>query len=305
MDRFKINRFEIYKFSCQKPIRALFFAHANGIPAQTYRSFLQGLSHDLQAVIYAYDMRGIGRTEHEPFIKEDTQHEWLWELLARDHLSLFERLQEREYATTHHLPWMLMGHSFGAWMSLITSWRVGVKELFLLDPPILPLKIMFMWTIAVLSNKRQYNRMSEKVRKRKTMFPSEQVALESLRKTTLMQRWNDQTILDYINGCFLQKEEGLHLRHSPNWEAAIYESMPVSATIGFLKIPRSYRKKITPYFLVGADSNTCNPRAGNYVKSFFPRAQWILIPNESHMFPIESPETTSRTIVEHIKFRSE
>ncbi|MBX9703115.1 MAG: hypothetical protein K2X39_03075, partial [Silvanigrellaceae bacterium] len=68
LKEFELNEFSLYRYSLvgKETKVALLFAHANAIPSKTYQLFLEELANALQAVIYTYDMRGIGKTQTQP-----------------------------------------------------------------------------------------------------------------------------------------------------------------------------------------------------------------------------------------------
>jgi hypothetical protein len=52
-----IDGFEVYEFHSQNKNsneQALFFAHANGIPAQTYKSLFEKMSNELNCSIFLH-----------------------------------------------------------------------------------------------------------------------------------------------------------------------------------------------------------------------------------------------------------
>jgi pimeloyl-ACP methyl ester carboxylesterase len=263
---FNTSDFEFYFYPAPKPtVRNILFAHANGIPALTYKSFLQDISLQLNINIIAYDMRGIGKTR----AKESTMTTW-------------ENLTE--------------GHSLGAWISLLSAQRLNVKDVWLFDPPILLPKMAFKWALAVLLGKRQLNPNSQKVRKRRLSFASFNEAFDVLKSKPFMQRWDKETIENYIEGSFFQREHDIYLRHDPMWEAHLFEQYFLGAWVGFLSVSPSYRKKMKPLFFVGAQSDTCNPRAKSWVKLFFKNLEWHLIEEGGHMFVFEKTKQTLKAI---------
>ena len=132
-----IDGFEVYEFHSQNKNsneQALFFAHANGIPAQTYKSLFEKMSNELNCSIYTYDIRGFGKTNLtlDPAIQKKST--WAWEILTEDHSHLFHKIQQKKPKETK---WILCGHSLGAWISLLSSNTLSFHKLVLLDPPIL------------------------------------------------------------------------------------------------------------------------------------------------------------------------
>jgi len=289
-----IDGFEVYEFHSQNKNsneQALFFAHANGIPAQTYKSLFEKMSNELNCSIYTYDIRGFGKTNLtlDPAIQKKTT--WAWEILTEDHSHLFHKIQQKKPKETK---WILCGHSLGAWISLLSSNTLSFHKLVLLDPPILKPNIIILWSILNIMNKRHLSPMSKKVNRRKVQFASIESAFQELKKSKLMKNWPDEIIKDYIEGSFkeLKLNNEVILRHTPKWEGYIFEEYPFAAWYGFLKIKKQIRNNIEPIFFVGENSDTCNPKSKKWIKLFFPNLKWHLISKGSHMFPFEMQEET-------------
>lgn len=290
-----MDGFEIYEFPAPNTTtekNAIFFAHANGIPAQTYKSLFEKLSQQLNCSIISYDMRGIGKTKIlATFPKNKEERTWAWDLLTQDHINLFLKIKAQKNPS---LNWIFSGHSLGAWLSLLACKELPFHRLFLFEPPILIPKVVLQWSIVHLLNKRHLSPMSQRVKKRKIQFPSFEIACQELKKSSLMKNWHDEIIQDYVEGSFRKQkdEEEILLRHDPLWEAHLFEEYPITAWRGFLKIPSSIRKNLKPIFLVGEQSDTCNPKAKKWVQLFFPKMKWINVPGGSHMFPLEMQAET-------------
>lgn len=286
-----INDFEIYAYESKNKEKKdchILFAHANGIPALTYKSLFESLSQKLNVVIVTYDMRGIGRTKVKEYI---TKEIWSWQTLVDDHIFIFQHLNK-----TMPGNWIFAGHSLGAWVSLLASEKLGIHDVWLLDPPILMPSVVAKWLTAILIRKRHLIPNSKKVKKRKTTFPSYNAAYHYLKQSSLMKNWSEESIYNYLEGSFEQKENHIQLRHNPQWEGHLFEEYPPMAAMGFLKLSFTFRKQLRPVFFIGKKSDTCNPNSKAWVKLFFPKLQWILIENGRHMFPIENSES----IIQHI-----
>ena len=295
-----MDGFEIYEFpapNANSVKNALFFAHANGIPAQTYKSLFEKLSQQLNCTIVSYDMRGMGKTIVPPTFSKNNNSMWVWDILIQDHVNLFLKIKAQK---NPNLNWILSGHSLGAWVSILASKDLPNHKLFLFEPPILAPKIILQWSVISLLNKRHLSPRGQKVKRRKTKFPSLQIAFQELKKSSLMKNWPDEVILDYIEGCFKELNSGGEalLRHDPLWEALMFEEYPMAAWCGFIKVPYAIRKNLEPIFFVGENSDTCNPKAKKWVQLFFPKMKWNIISKGSHMFPLEM-QSESISIVQN------
>lgn len=292
METYEIDGFAIYEFKPQKENivqerfenKFIFFAHANGVPAQTYRTLFQKIVRELNVNIITYDIRGMGDTKVPMFIDSKS---WTWDILVKDHVFLFEKLQQKKTDATE---WILAGHSLGAWISLFSSEKTGITSLLLFDPPILPFQNIIMWNLLCLTRRRELNPNSKKVKKRKRNYVSFDHAYESLMRSEFLRNWPKEVLWDYLKSSFAQKDSEIALKHDPLWEAHLFESYISSAARGFLMIPYFIRKKIKPIFFVGGKSLVCNPKSKNWVKLFLPNLEWVLIENSGHMFPLEDQE---------------
>lgn len=299
-----MSKFEIYSYYALSPANArlnLFFAHANGVPALTYKNFFEKLSLQLNINIFTYDMRGIGKTVAKENIKAT---DWAWQILIDDHISIFEQVKKlfnlklgSDFST---IEWVLSGHSLGAWLSLLSAEKLSIKKLWLFDPPILRTNIILKWITAILIKKRHLSPNSQKVKKRKLKFNSYEHAYDQLKQSSFMKKWDQKVIYDYLEGSFAPKEDHIYLRHNPEWEAKLFEHYPPTAFLGFFKISYFFRKSCLPIFFVGEKSDTCNPKAKYWVKFFFPKLKWVLIPNAGHMYPFEQQEETIEKISVHM-----
>lgn len=284
MIEYKIDSFHMYEFSVKNPRAVIFFAHANGIPAVTYKDLWTLVSETLNVSILCYDMRGIGKTTSSPVYNDQN---WGWKVLVDDHVKLFERVKKTYPKNTQFI---LCGHSVGAWISLLSTQHVGEYPLLLCDPPILRGKEAIGWLILHLLKKRTENQRSKKALNRRINFDSEESALEFFSKTPLLSKWDKSILTEYIRGLFQHDSHSNQfvLKHSPEWEAHIFAQYPPTATQGFKQLPKKLRDKLKPIFLVGELSDACDPKAKGWIKRFFPHLQWVVIPKVGHMFPIEN-----------------
>lgn len=292
MTSYKIDGFQIYEYSSQNPQAVIFFAHANGIPANTYAKLWENVAKILDVRVISYDMRGIGNTTLAPIYNDDS---WGWKILVDDHIALFERIKKSHPKNTRFI---LMGHSVGAWLSLLSTRKLGDYPIILCDPPLLYKRDAIGWFLLHLLKKKNYNPKSKKVLKRKISFESFDAACETFKKSTFLAKWDNELLKEYIRGSFHEddKTKKLFLRHTPEWEAYIFSQYPPTAAQGFLQLPKKLRNELKPIFLVGSLSDACNPKAKTWVKFFFPHLKWIVIPNVGHMFPIENQNLMINTL---------
>lgn len=284
MITYKFDEFQMYEFSSKNPVLVLFFAHANGIPALTYAPLWSELAEQLNIRIICYDMRGVGLTTCPPVYNDQT---WGWKILVDDHIKLFERIKKTHPKNTK---FVLSGHSLGGWISLLSTQVLGVQPLLIFDPPLLHRKEAFGWFFLNLFKRRNENPKSKKALKRKTVFDSWEAVQESFSDHPFVLKWRKEIVANYIQGSFLEdpKTKKVSLKHAPEWEAHIFAQYPPTAMQGFLQLPKKLRKELKPNFLIGENSDVCNPKAKKWVKKFFPHVEWTIIPKSGHMFLLEN-----------------
>ena len=272
--------------------KVVFFAHANGVSALTYKHFFECLSESLEATVFSYDMRGMGKSQEVEKNLHEANPSWVWELLAMDHIYIFHALQKQFPEDFEKKQLLLMGHSLGAWLSLMTSHRLPHNLPILLDPPVLHWKVSSIWSYAILTGRRHLHLIGQKARKRRKVYDTEKQALDAFKRSTLMSGWDEQALKNYIEATFEKHGEKFYLRHDPLWEATIFESMPMTTLTGLLNIPFFARRKIPYHFIVGEHSDACNADAGWYIRTLLKSAHWFVKSNAKHMFPIEDPKGT-------------
>ncbi len=292
MTSYNIDGFQVYEYSSKKPKSVIFFAHANAIPVKTYAEVWTKMANALNVRIICYDVRGFGDTTVQPVYDENS---WGWKTLVQDHVKLFKCIQKTHPKNTSFI---LSGHSSGAWISLLATEYIGTYPLLLCDPPILNKKTAFKWYLLNLFNRIEKNPRSQKVLKRKTAFDSYAAAFESFKQTPFLSKWSDSALDGYIHGLFKENSEThqFALRYDPKWEAHIFTQYPPTAAHGFLELSAKLRRELRPVFLVGEKSDSCNPKAKNWVKLFFPNTEWVILPQSGHMFPIENADLFVETL---------
>jgi pimeloyl-ACP methyl ester carboxylesterase len=291
MKHFFLNGFELWEHAppAHTPPKAcLFFAPANGIPAQTYHMLFETMARTLNLSIFSYNMRGMGNTRHSAVLQHPA---CLWQILTDDHISLFCALQQQRPFLA---PWILAGHSLGAWVSLLSTQTLNINKVFLFDMPLLSPTKAILWCALKMLGKSHFNPLSARTKKRKTHFTSYHEAVQELQKSALMKHWPPAVVEHYVAACFQHEMalgEGPHapvfLKHNPQWEALLFEAYPPLAFLFFLKIPKKVRQKLKPLFFAGERSTVCASQAKQGVRLFFPGRKWIVVPQGSHMFVLE------------------
>ena len=162
----------------------LHFTHATGFNAQTYRCLLtplQGRFH-----VAAADMRGHGFTTltASPGPQAD------WQILAKDLAQVLDSLDRG--------PAVLAGHSMGAITSLMVAARhpERVRGLVLVEPVLVPrFARLRMRAMRLLRVKPPANsNLAESSARRRSIFPSFEMALSSYRGRGAFKTWPEETL---------------------------------------------------------------------------------------------------------------
>lgn len=303
MKQFELGRLRAQEFTPsngEQVICHVLFTHANGVACATYSHFLQRVADAWKARVICYDIRGMGSSSIVPGPAYSDGKYAIWKHLVKD-------LEDYFHALAHHfdvLPanWIFVGHSLGGWLSLQSAAHCHVKNVWLLDIPILSTPTSFLWTLACIFNKRSEHTLARVARRRKEYYRNHEQAFRAFRKTPFFKDWPDEKIELYISANYSEQNERLHLRHSPGWEADIFEAMPANAGSAFLQIPKRVRRSLEVTCVVGQQSDVCNPRAGHYVRLFFPKLRWAELAGAGHMFPFTHEDALVRLMSDSFNF---
>jgi pimeloyl-ACP methyl ester carboxylesterase len=278
-----------------QPKKFVFFNPANGIPAQTYSSFLTKWTAQSGFTIVTYDYRGFGQT-HTP---ARTQTHWGWPVLRQDALEIFAYVQSLLPNATG----IWAGHSMGAWLCLFAAQDLKSQyEVILLDPPLLTPRVIFGWCLLRLFNKKENNFRSRLALRRKIHYPSLTVAKEQLATKSFFKHWNSQALEDYIEGSFYTEVNGsLTLRHSPTWESHLFANYPPFASFAILKnLSCKTRKNLKGFLLAGAKSSALYLPARIWFERLLPGIRWKVLEGADHMFPFERESECVESVVEGV-----
>lgn len=270
----------------QKNIK-IFFAHATGIAAPTYKSFLKNWAQAWGIEIHTYDMRGFGLTrESSAQSYLDFGRKDLMSALEYDHEQLYWHLRGQNNA----VQWIFAGHSLGGWMSLFAAAHCHVREVILFDIALLRLPQASLWAAACLTGQRHLHTLAKHARRRKKTFKSVADMARLFGRMPFFKNWPKARIQDYIDANYEARADGVHLRHEPHWEADVFESQPTSMSVSLLKIEQGVRNSLNINIILGSESKVSHPQAGVYLKKFFDNTAWMFLPDAGHMLTFEKEE---------------
>ncbi|WP_275287904.1 alpha/beta fold hydrolase [Halomonas elongata] len=249
----------------------LVFAHANGFPGRSYRSFLTPLAS-------RFDVRPVEQLGHHPDFP--VGHNWL---ALRDELLA----QLRECSG----PVIGVGHSMGGVLTAMAAEQEPERFrcVVMLDPPLmLGLDAMAM---KVAKRLGFVDRVTPAGRTlgRRSRWPDRATMRDYLRRRGLFRHFTDQALDDYIEGGTQELEDGsVVLRYDPDIEVDIFRHLPdhLSDLPDNVKVPLGV--------LAGRESDLLTPRRQRRLGR---RGVSVAQVSGGHMFPMEHPQATREALL--------
>ncbi len=287
-----MNRLDPVVLSQSGP--SLIFAHANGYPPETYRSFLEPFLAQYQVqMVY---LRPFWPGSDPGSLKD-------WRLFRDDYLAFFtpwiESIKKSKSSSQQVLG---VGHSLGAMTTLMAAIikPEDFRALVLIEPVLFPQ--CQGWVMRKLDPLRVIKRFHPMVRrtlKRKTHFPDRETMFHNYRGKPIFQRLSDQVLEDYVTGLALDTAEGgITLRYSPAWEAKIYETGGSADWFVWSNLD-----KVTCPVLVIRGEETYVLRDHNLQNMIhkLPAGKSFTIPGTGHLVPLEAPRKTAEVVLDFLK----
>ena len=248
----------------------IFFAHANGFPAATYRKLFDALAPQFQVM-------HMDRHGHDPRFPVDDN----WNSLLAELVEQLERLPGPVWGVGHSLGGML---HYRAALLRPELYR-GVV---MLDSP---LPTWFDQTVIWAAKRLGFiDRLTPAGRTlgRREQFASREEARAYFAGKSLFSSFDPDCLDAYLEHGLEPAGQGLRLRFDPRTEIQIYRSVP-HLTPGWppaLKIPLAMVR--------GRDSRVVLPHHG-YLLRLMARGEAHSLPG-GHMFPLEQPCATARLL---------
>lgn len=247
------------------------FAHANGFPAASYQKLFANLSDDITTT-------AVEKYGHNP--RYPVSNNWphlVDELLA--HVS-----QENH-------PVVAVGHSFGAVISFIAVCKQPAlfTGLIMLDPPLVTswrsLLLKFAKKLPIIDSITP----AKMAIRRRTHWPLHTDVASLLAKRTLFKQFDSDCLQDYVNAIAIPRGEKLVLDFSAQVEANIFRNIPDN--IGRYTLPTN----LPTAMITGQNTDVSVQRL---IAPFLKKhcMQHLVMPGGGHMFPLEQPENTAKTI---------
>ena len=253
-----------------KPL--IHFAHANGIPSQTYQKLFNALASDFD-VIY---LPLIGIDEHYPI---DDQ----WKTLTQQVIdSIQDQAKGRQV--------IAVGHSLGSVLSFQASnLRPDlIKQVIMLDPPMI---MGFSSLVMHLSKLLKPSLVDQRTPaglslKRRDHWDSREQAAELLRSRGLFKTFDQQCFDAYIEHGLVEDQQrgGVTLTIPKMTEVEIFRTTP---SLWWLPQPKP---KLPVDLVVGRDSQFMTYKFPHAVQKKFDIPFSVM--QGGHMFPLEYPLET-------------
>lgn len=262
-----------------KPV--LHFFHANSYCSGMYLPFLKPLLSDYE--IFALEIPGHGRSNWDGLIQS-------WEDLADYFIQYLDSLDCAK-------PVVGMGHSIGGVVSMIAAVRRPdlFSKLVLLDPVLLPARILAIIRFANLVGYRYKTPLISGATRRRRHFPSREAARQHYAGKRTFKHWQPEVFDAYVACGFRNaRDGGVELSCSPELEISIYRSIPTN-------VWQYVRKIQTPTLILGGDrTDTLLPQAIKRLEKFQHRIKTRVVPG-SHLFPFEYPNEAMVAIKEFLE----
>lgn len=259
----------------------LHFLHANSYCAGMYAPFLEPLFAEYD--IYALEIPGHGRSEWSGKMER-------WSDLADYLIRYLDRAELSK-------PIIGVGHSIGGVATMMAA--VERPDLFsrliLLDPVLLPPKMLFMIKLANLFHYRYSTPLIKSASRRRKHFPSREAAREQYEKKRAFKHWKPAFLDAYVECGFRpDKKGGVELSCSPELEISIYRSIPINAW--------QYVKNLkTPTLILGGEkTDTLLPASRKKLAKRTPEIITKTVPG-SHLFPFEYPREAMLQMKEFLR----
>lgn len=243
------------------------FAHANGFPPKTYKQLIADLTQNHHVV--AMNAR--------PLWPNSDYHKFAsWETAADD---LIRFLDNQGFKNI-----IGMGHSFGAICTLIAAQKRPdlFSKLVLIEPVVLPIWYYRFTALMPQFLVKQINPIVKKTLVRKELWPDKETAFKHFRRSRLFAQVSDACLWDYVNSVLEEKDGGVALSYTKEWEATIFLTV--------INPWKALKNIQHPTLIIrGETSDTIFPKVWKQLKTSTTNAKLTEMADCGHLVPIEKP----------------
>ncbi|MCQ3930368.1 MAG: hypothetical protein DPW16_07895 [Chloroflexi bacterium] len=264
----------------------LHLAHANGFPPEAYRPLAHALADKFRVVMLP--ARPLWPDPPAPATLDS------WHDMADDLIAGIEQ---------HRLgPVIGAGHSMGGTASMFASIKRPdlFHALILIDPVILPRPLLRMLEAALAADPNVNSPLADMALRRRRQWDSHEDAFQRFRERKLFARWPDDTIRAYVEGLtrsIPNANGAIELRYSPEWEAYIYNHVPIDAWHMALKIQHP------TLVLQGAETDTFTDKSKRLLQRIRPDIPIITLAQTGHLLPMENPQQVAEEMLTFVENR--
>lgn len=249
----------------------LFFAHANGFPAGSYRRFFAQLEADYR--VLAHDR--FGHDARYPVTDN-------WERLVDELLdSLAARCEQ---------PVAGVGHSLGGVLTFLAALRAPerFRAVVMLDPP------AYLGTAALTMRLAKRFGFIDRITpagkssNRRSVWPSREVACKTLGRKGLFRAFDPDCLSDYVQAATEPSADGVRLSYLPEVEVEIFRTIPHD-------LARQRRLQVPGAIVCARGSDVIRPRD---MRRLAQRHHMTLREVDGgHMFPLERPHAAAEAVL--------
>ena len=267
----------IYDFGGDGPL--IHLAVANGFPPQTYTPLLEPLTQNRRIVSLV--PRALWPDEKPP----DKLISWQ-DGVAKD---LSRGLHDYGFNDI-----IAIGHSIGGIATILTAAKEPerFKAIILLDPTILPSRLMWTFQIARFLGYK-HNPLSRKAEKRRYQFESVDAAFSYFRGKRLFKDLTDESLRYYAES-IVPSGEGFELAWPREWERFYFRTFYTKSWYALPKL----RGKMPILTIRGMASDTLFPGAAARMRRILPDMDYAEVAGHGHLFPQSAPDETRQIIVD-------
>lgn len=248
----------------------IFFAHANGFPAEVYNDLFEQLPQ--------LNISYISKLAHGKYTLTSS-----WKDITPEIIDYIE--------ANYTEPVWAIGHSFGAIvLAFAAEQRPDLfKGLIMMDPPVLSRKIR--WAMAIsqfFGIAHKIMPLAKKAANRSDQFPSRAFLAEKLRNKSLFKNFSEASFNNYIEHGWEETEKGIKLSFNKDLESKIFAlTYPFYSPI---------KLSIPSYYLYASLGEIASTRSIDSIMHLFPKTEFIPFENSGHLFPFEETEKCVKEI---------
>jgi pimeloyl-ACP methyl ester carboxylesterase len=251
------------------------FAHANGYPPEAYKQLLDPVTQEYQV---------IGMMQRPLWEDSDYTVVRDWHMLADDLILFLDAHSMKDIVG--------IGHSLGGVVSVLAADKRPdlFKKLILIEPVIFPKLMTSINHLMPMFLRKKYVPVAKVALNRRDHWDTEQEIFDSYRKKRIFSLLSDETIWDWIRaGIVRDKEGGVTLRFTKQWEAHIYATVTnVLDALDRLKMP---------FFIMrGEKTNVISDNTWSKLHKKFSDKHLIEYKNTTHLLPLEKPALLAKDI---------